>query len=403
MFLSDSEGGGLGDGWLSLGLVAMATTFLVALAISRLFLLLLGGGAHRDVVLSVAFLLLLWGSSSGECSHEHVGVCFLQFGEHLLSVLGLRKTARKQLNGVENLHLQALVCDQGDRPLQNIVAILVVDKPGDDLSDAELATPGLVSQLPDQGLVVPVVGSLEDLVDLLGGLGCLQALFDNVRREFELAQSDEISRNEIQNLVVPKLILKLQHVLNQVVSIGVLNEEVDAADDDIGQSKLLSSEAFLKAALHDTASVLVGANLVTVGHAGAENELRVGGIGLGSCLVGLFWRVRSFEGEQEGLDHMIAIWVRRKIEDVLGHLGSQGQNFVVEILWVLAHHLNQGLDSAGSMKVHGDLDDGGEDSVDQLFEAHDGADLDKLLAKVVSELVSHDFWEDVEEYVDNRG
>lgn len=217
---------------------------------SRLFLLLLGGGDSL-----VGALLLR--SSSGECSHKDVGVCFLQLGQHFLSVLRLRKAAREQLDRVEDLALQCRVSYKGYSSLQHIVTILVVDQPRHNLFHTELATPGLVAELSDEGLVVPVMRSLEDLVDLLGGLRGLEALLNDVGRELELAETNEISRDEIQNLIVPQIVLQLQDVLHQVVAIGILDQVVDAADNDVGQGELLARQAFLQAALHHAAPVLV--------------------------------------------------------------------------------------------------------------------------------------------------
>ena len=50
---------------------------------------------------------------------------------------------------------------------------------------------------------------------------------------------------------------------------------MDTADDNISKGKLLRLKALLKAALHDAAAVLVGSNLITVVHAGVEDELSV--------------------------------------------------------------------------------------------------------------------------------
>ena len=61
---------------------------------------------------------------------------------------------------------------------------------------------------------------------------------------------------------------------------------------------------------------------------------------------------------------------------------------------------NEGLDDSGSVQVHGDLNQGGEDGLDELLEGRNGAHFDQLLAKVVSKLVDHDIWEDVEHDVD---
>jgi len=118
-------------------------------------------------------------------------------------------------------------------------------------------------------------------------------------------------------LVIAQVILELEDVLDQVVSIRILNKEVDTADDDICQSELLGHEALLKAALHHTAAVLVRADLITVIHASLEDELCVGSKVLSPWAVGLLRRVRSFESQQKGLDHVVAIWVRGQVKDIL--------------------------------------------------------------------------------------
>ena len=84
---------------------------------------------------------------------------------------------------------------------------------------------------------------------------------------------------------------------------------MDTADDNISKGKLLRLKAFLKAALHDTAAVLVGSNLIAVVHAGVEDELSVLSVYLSALAIALLWRVRSLEGQKELLDHVVAIRV----------------------------------------------------------------------------------------------
>lgn len=62
---------------------------------------------------------------------------------------------------------------------------------------------------------------------------------------------------------------------------------MNAANDDIRKGQLLFDLAFLKASLHHTATMLVRANLITVGHAGIEDELSVGPKGLRSRAIAL--------------------------------------------------------------------------------------------------------------------
>ena len=51
---------------------------------------------------------------------------------------------------------------------------------------------------------------------------------------------------------------------------------MNAANNDMSKGQFLINEAFFKAALHHTASVLVSSNLVTVSHTGVEDELSIG-------------------------------------------------------------------------------------------------------------------------------
>ena len=117
----------------------------------------------------------------------------------------------------------------------------------------------------------------------------------------------------------------------------------------------MRGKALFEAALHNAASVLVRANLVTVGHAGSIDELGVGSVGLGTLLIRLFWLVRGLESEQEGLDDMVAIWVGRQVKDVLRHLSSEHENLLMEGCRVLTQYFDKGLNGASSVQVHGHL------------------------------------------------
>lgn len=68
----------------------------------------------------------------------------------------------------------------------------------------------------------------------------VEALLDDVARELELAQSDEVLGNLLENALVFLLVLKLDHVLHEIVTVWVLNELVDVIDDEVGEFELLS-------------------------------------------------------------------------------------------------------------------------------------------------------------------
>ena len=65
------------------------------------------------------------------------------------------------------------------------------------------------------------------------------------------------------------------HILDEIVAEGALDEHGSVLDNDISKGELLGDQALLKAALHNTAAVLVSANLPTVIHTGLINELSV--------------------------------------------------------------------------------------------------------------------------------
>ena len=102
--------------------------------------------------------------------------------------------------------------------------------------------------------------------------------------------------------------------------------------------------------------MLVRADLVTVGHAGGEDELRIRGEVLRARVIGLLWRIRGLESQQELLDDVVAVRMRRQIEDVLGHLSTHRKDLLVEGVGVLPEHLDEDLDSARTVQVHRNLD-----------------------------------------------
>ena len=77
------------------------------------------------------------------------------------------------------------------------------------------------------------------MVDLVGSLGSLQALLDDVWGVLELTKSDEVSSNEVKYLVIFEIALELKNVLHQIVAIRVLDQLMNAADDHISEGKLL--------------------------------------------------------------------------------------------------------------------------------------------------------------------
>lgn len=84
----------------------------------------------------------------------------------------------------------------------------------DNSLDAQEPVSGLESKISHQVLVVPKVGAFEDLVDLISSLIRLEALFNDIRRKFELTETDEISSDEVEDLVIAGIVLELEHILH---------------------------------------------------------------------------------------------------------------------------------------------------------------------------------------------
>ena len=58
------------------------------------------------------------------------------------------------------------------------------------------------------------MGAFKDLVDLNDSLGSFQALLDDVRRVLELTESNEVTGNKVQNLIVSNIIFELEDILD---------------------------------------------------------------------------------------------------------------------------------------------------------------------------------------------
>ena len=161
-------------------------------------------------------------------------------------------------------------------------------------------------------------------------------------------------------MIVPHVVLELKNVLDEIVAVGIFDQNMDPANDNIGERDFLRRVALLEAPLHNAAAVLVSADLVTVGHARVEYELSEDGKVFRSNLVRVLWLLGCLESKEELLDDMIAVLMRRKVKDILGHLGADSDNLVLQSKWIFAKHFNHSLDDPGTMQIHGDIDDEGQ-------------------------------------------
>ncbi len=177
----------------------------LALAIGPFFLLMCLLAAILSTCANLAEL------NSG---FKHEWIRFLELEQHFLAVLGLSKTARELLDRLEHLEFELRVSHNSNGLLEDIVSELVGNQARHNGLDAQEPVSRLESKISHQVLVVPKVGALEDLVDLISSLIRLEALFNDIRRKFELTETDEITSDEIEDLVIAGIVLELEHILH---------------------------------------------------------------------------------------------------------------------------------------------------------------------------------------------
>ena len=147
---------------------------LLALSVSRSLLL---GASHLDWDAIVLGLLLV---GNGGAASEDVRVGLLELRKNLEAMLCLREASREHFDGLKHFVLEGGISYDRDSLLKHIVAKLMSDKALDDEAHADGAVTRLIAKLTLDDLVVPIVGALEDLVDLDSSLRGLKALFNNV-------------------------------------------------------------------------------------------------------------------------------------------------------------------------------------------------------------------------------
>ena len=74
--------------------------------------------------------------------------------------------------------------------------------------------------------VVSLKWSVQDHVNRCSFHLTLEAFLNNIRGELKLAQPDEVSSYHRKYLVVSACVVQLEHVLDKIVSEGILNQAV---------------------------------------------------------------------------------------------------------------------------------------------------------------------------------
>jgi hypothetical protein len=153
--------------------------------------------------------------------------------------------------------------------------------------------------------VVILERALENLIDVRLGIVTItlqfgvKTFFNDVTRKFKLTESDEILGNLLKYLLILIPVFKLNHVLNKVVAVWILNQLTNVNNDVVGELEFLPFRPFLEASLHDTASVLVLSNWNTVVNASLEDEVSVLTCLQTSDIIVILWSLGCFENHQQ--------------------------------------------------------------------------------------------------------
>ena len=70
--------------------------------------------------------------------------------------------------------------------------------------------------------------SFENLVDLNASLVCFEAFLYDVRRELELTESNEVAGNEVEDLIISFLVIELEHVLHEVITVRIFDQKIQS-------------------------------------------------------------------------------------------------------------------------------------------------------------------------------
>jgi hypothetical protein len=97
------------------------------------------------------------------------------------------------------------------------------------------------TQLTYQSYVILCVIASKDASDLCKTWLDLQALLNDIWRELQFAQTNEICGNKGENPFVKFIVLNLQHVLDQVVAIRVFDQTCKSFNDDFSKSNFLGA------------------------------------------------------------------------------------------------------------------------------------------------------------------
>lgn len=104
---------------------------------------------------------------------------------------------------------------------------------------------------------------------------------------------------------------------------------VDFANDYAGKRKFLGRSALFKAALHDTATLLMLANFYRPGHAGSEDEIGELLEALCSIKIAILGLLRCPELVQENLNNVVSIVAGAQCTGIFFEFSDQSKQLAV--------------------------------------------------------------------------
>ena len=173
---------------------------------------------------------------------EYLWVCLLELSEDFLTVLDLHQGGRQGLDHCQDLPPQRLVADHHQGLLQHVVSKLVVNQALHNKVDSCLQILWLfsvVTKFLHDLLIILWESSFKYFIDMLFLFFAfvnfwVQAFFNNIWREFELRQPDEVFGDLFEYLLILVFVFEFKHVLDQVVAVGVFDQIVHVLNDMIG-------------------------------------------------------------------------------------------------------------------------------------------------------------------------
>jgi len=160
-----------------------------------------------------------------------------QLLDDFLAVLDLHQRGLHALNCHQEFFFEKLVAHRPEGSLQDVVAELVVDQFLDNKGSSGFGVLAFGAKFLQNLAVVLLEGAFENLFEVaaLSALAGFDALFDDIAGELELAEPDEVLGDLADDSFVFVLVVELEHVLDEIVAVGVFNELDLVFNNEVGQ------------------------------------------------------------------------------------------------------------------------------------------------------------------------